>query len=622
MTVPERRRVRKKHMLIVGGAVSVVYWLNAAVVLMAMDASADPLMANEMAMRCTFHGLLVLATTGLYVASRNRVWYIVAWLYLVATSTNAAGSAIVSLRGHNATHDATALFVGIVLIGEVLLNVLFLAIWYRYRLLSEITDDDHLPTSPWGAYSGIGCATYGTIVVSFMLRSCDTLWAALHSEFAFAQYSTFAWVMGGVASITAAGHLAVTASLGLFYVIRARPRKDNLPAAGLAYLLVTTGSLFADAFSVGHTSTLSNIATLCEGISVFLVVVSLASEKREGNVTEEIELEEVDDIHEAVRTETERLTKTARRVLEGCALVHMLAWYCECIALVCAAPMGSLLGEGIAAGIGGAHGAVLYGVQTLNIHYLSNLGRATIAHERLRRHSFHFVTSIFYVCIAAAAVVGSLRTLIFDASNRWQTVLLLCSALCRMCTQLLAIWCVTWIRGDTWRFETIEEARQNLSQREVVNEGVVEVAAEMKRLQMAAGGLVGVVVLLVYVMIAGLGGEVEAMYPVVGGHSAGHALAFHFSFLYAIHALVAALNYRRVSLSLVLAGSPFILTLLVIVIVKQSTHDLLPLAVLSPLSLAIASVAVLLYRIKIKANQHPAIFTSGNVDWQMWEPSY
>ncbi|KAJ9457806.1 hypothetical protein DIPPA_04194 [Diplonema papillatum] len=101
---------------------------------------------------------------------------------------------------------------------------------------------------------------------------------------------------------------------------------------------------------------------------------------------------------------------------------------------------------------------------------------------------------------------------------------------------------------------------------------------------------------------------VEAVYP----HSPGGALAFHFSFLYALHALVGAHHLRRISPAFVLSGSPFICALIATVIGKEP-GDTLPVVVLASLFVGIATSWVLLLRIWALCEKHPELLPSGNV---------
>ncbi|KAJ9457807.1 hypothetical protein DIPPA_04207 [Diplonema papillatum] len=246
--------------------------------------------------------------------------------------------------------------------------------------------------------------------------------------------------------------------------------------------------------------------------------------------------------------------------------------------------------------------------------------------EALQRRAFHVVASTFYFAAACITLAAALCLLRREGAG----LELACSSAVRACATLGIAGCVyfPWLYeaeadgsggdgGCDSRDHSDHPAKLGRDDRRAAG----AVAGRLRRLQRQATAAVSAVAALVSVLTVCLpfdageaGGRappVEAVYP----HSPGGALAFHFSFLYALHALVGAHHFRRISLAFVLSGSPFICALIATVIGKEP-GDTLPVVVLASLFVGIATSWVLLLRIWALCEKHPELFPSGNVGWQ------
>ena len=729
LTLADRDRIRRTHLLICAGALSCLYLLTgcAALVWSSSNGGVGQILLDQVALRTAMHGLLVLAASGLYAASRNRVWLLAACTYLPATSAAAAAAAVSAGGGGG---GGGGLVAAALLASQAAAGAALLAAWARLAVLTSAAFPDAFPdavrpATPFGLrlpaswwQQGVDYAEAATAAEARRSRPLlDTVaYAAVALAYAWENVAAVsgggggggdaaACLASGVALVAGAGHTSVKATLGLFFVV-----KDNpvLPEAGATYVLIVAGEVYASLLLAPGGDVvsflLSRPADLLHAASVVLCACLLVQrwvqQQRQGGTPgvaaggglpdeeDDVELAEwVPETDEEVEVVVENddaqpppppppvassppLLQVCPRLLlllHGCAVAHALAWFAECVAGVAGAGRGGcgrVYAAAVALGVGGAHGAVLYGVQSHNLAQLALAGAPrTRGHDRLRRRSFHTVSNLFYLAAAAAgffAGVGgvggssssssSVRHAEGTAAAVGTTLswVLLASAAVRVLAAATSLVVMGWVWGQASSAEGGgggggapgdgvggEGGRggDGATGEDLLPGHVRSQLALVRRA--GTGGVVGVVVCVAAVAAWGSrvgGGGGQEMH-----HSPGQALMFHFSFLYAVHALVSLHHNRAVSQRFLLAGSPFMLCIVAATVVAASAtveqqgrgggeealgggacSGVIPPVLLGSLSVLISFVAGAILYVRCVRRRHPSTLVSGNVRWQAW----
>eukprot|EP00754_Rhynchopus_humris_P032765 Rhum_TRINITY_DN15428_c5_g1::Rhum_TRINITY_DN15428_c5_g1_i1::g.155753::m.155753 len=727
LTFADRDRIRRTHLLVCAGALSCLYLLTGCAALVWPSGGGDGgnvgrILLDQLALRTTMHGLLVLAASGLYAASRNRVWLLAACTYLPATSAAAMAAAVSAVGGGG------GLLVAALLASQAAAGAALLVAWARLATLTSAASFDAFPDAArpatpfglrlpasWRRRRQAENAGAAAEAASRRRRRSPLLDTVAYAAVALAYlWENAAAVSGGggaaaslasgVSLVAGAGHTSVKATLGLFFVVKDNPA---LPEAGATYVLIVAGEVYASlllASSGGDVVSylLSRPADLLHAASVVLCTCLLVQRwlqrrqqplqpagslpREEDNVelaewvaeTEEEEEreEEGNDVQppQAAAPSSPPPLRVCPRLLlllHVCAAVHALAWFAECVAGVVGAGggdgddgggCGRVYAAAVALGVGGAHGAVLYGVQSHNLAQLASAGAPqSRGHDRLRRRSFHTVTNLFYLATAAAGLLAGVGGVGSGGARRAEggttlSWVLLASAAVRVLAAAASLVAMGWVweQASTEAEGGPSSSGEGGADGEVgggsAAEGGLDSLSEHERWRLGlarragTGGVVGVVVCVAAVAAwgarlgggAGGGGSgAEEQHHSHHHHSPGQALMFHFSFLYAVHALVSLHHNRAVSQRFLLAGSPFMLCIVAATAASSSAASsatvgqqggaagggcsgVVPLVLLGVLSLLIGFVAGAILYVRWVRGRHPSTLVSGNVRWQDW----
>eukprot|EP01060_Flectonema_neradi_P033459 TRINITY_DN5627_c1_g1_i5.p1 TRINITY_DN5627_c1_g1~~TRINITY_DN5627_c1_g1_i5.p1 ORF type:complete len:570 (+),score=42.61 TRINITY_DN5627_c1_g1_i5:534-2243(+) len=562
-------RIRKAQVLVMAALTSVAYLMNGVAMIFSVPSDENSrLQASQVAMKNAFHGLLVVGVSGLYVAQRNKIWLFMAAIYIPLT-TIACGTCL-------STHRSDVL--AIVVVGvQLIIYCLFGGSIFRFKQLSVPGCDDFNVTQtllfsdvPAGIVKGclvvceccMLCVVVAEIVIMWLDKDvfADPFSCSVHL-------------------IESSAHHAVIISVGLFCLSRR--------SQPLRLLFCYTGIVVG----VSRLSPHPYVGSFFIVAGLMLIPVAAFP----GLWAQTVSVPDPQPTNR--RSVPIPLPQT-------CAIyLHGFSWWFEALygSLVALqlSGTGSVIHIFAKSSVSGAHAAVLMGLQRYKLESSLSI-----------RANFHIVVGLMYSVTAAGTLASCL--------NQGRiTVPLLVTSIFRLFSMGYYTCSSVVERSAATVGEMCESDDSHVSDGEV-EEAEIQVsgAADQKEWSLwpwQCFACFQTVLITVNVCIIALVDQFNLLgsYQQSGTHTSSEAIIFHFGFLYSVHSLAAALYFRRISLSFVLHGTPFILAILFIIVIKVPQYTVLFL----PLFTFVAANCVSLCVIQSVIDSHPSKYTDGNIDW-------
>ena len=571
-------RVRRIQIIFMGGVTSVVYLLNGAAMMFATENEIQfEMLASQQAMKNCFHALLVLGVAGLYASQRKRIWFYMAFVYIPLT-TLACGGCL--SRHHNSILSFCVLF------SQMLCYSFFGVVILRFKNLSAPGDDDFNLLQTFFFKEIPGHFNKFCLIFSSFCQLSTVILEVVTPWFYFDQNSDpFCCSVRG---IEVSAHHAVVISFGAFALSNKSRSIRQLYAATAIVIGISRIQPIS----------LVGVSYILSGIALLPVVISSPSLIE--NTTCDCK-----DTHSS----SQSLSQLC------CVYIHGISWWCEALYL----PISTIHSHDsflitlfTQSSVSGAHAAVLMGLQS----YRSSSSNA------LMRTNFHIVVGIMY---SFTALVGLISTV----SRQKVSVVLIGTSTAR----LLSMSCLVYLNiSECWsrRHHNVTDSivSEQTDEEELVQnneENECEYSTVLKKERVCGVPLTVLQsVVCVLVILITLNICLIAIADQLGlfttntdttthsGHTPASAITFHFGFLFSVHTGAAALYFRRISLSFVLHGTPFIFLILCIIVWKIPAV----IGLFFPLLLLVFSNGVALLGIQtiIKSSLHH--YPDGNVSWE------